>query len=53
MYLNCIGWICFGDEEYNFCLVVVLINGDQGWKYMEVGEIYVGKMFVDYLGNCE
>ncbi|HGC9356618.1 TPA: alpha-amylase domain-containing protein, partial [Streptococcus agalactiae] len=30
-----------------------LTNGDQGWKHMEVGEIYAGKTFVDYLGNCE
>ncbi|HGD4310216.1 TPA: alpha-amylase domain-containing protein, partial [Streptococcus agalactiae] len=50
---NCIGWTCLGDEEHNSCLAVVLTNGDQGWKHMEVGEIYAGKTFVDYLGNCE
>ncbi|VTS16922.1 cytoplasmic alpha-amylase [Streptococcus pseudoporcinus] len=29
-----------------------MTNGDRGWKHMEVGNLYAGQTFVDYLGNC-
>jgi len=49
---NCIGWTRRGDQEHpNAGLAVLLSNGDEGFKEMEVGEAFAGKTFVDALGN--
>jgi alpha-amylase len=45
---NCIGWIREGEEHHTGC-AVVLSNGDMGYKNMEIGKRYAGKIFVDLL----
>lgn len=47
---NCIGWTREGDENHSGC-AVVLTNGDNGNKNMEVGKRYSGKKFIDSLGK--
>lgn len=48
---NCIGWTREGDEEHeNSGLAVLLSNGEEGFKTMEVGAKFSGKTFVDVLG---
>ncbi|KHD46089.1 alpha-amylase [Streptococcus hongkongensis] len=51
-HANCIGWTRLGDEEHQSALAVVVSNGDKGWKHMEVGQLYAGQTFIDYMGNC-
>jgi len=53
-HANCIGWTREGDAEHagSGC-VVLLSNGDEGFKTMEVGKAHAGKRFVDWLGNYE
>lgn len=51
-HANCIGWTQLGNDDSDTCLAVVMTNGDRGWKHMEVGQLYVGQTFVDYLGHC-
>ncbi|MBA2795379.1 alpha-amylase [Streptococcus porcinus] len=51
-HANCIGWTELGNDETNACLAVVMTNGDRGWKHMEVGKLYAGQTFIDYLGHC-
>ena len=51
---NCIGWIRFGDDEHeNSGLAVVMSNGEDGIKVMELGEKFAGKVFIDVLGKRE
>ena len=45
---NCIGWIREGNDQHNGCAVVIS-NGDQGTKVMEIGKRYAGRTFVDLL----
>ena len=47
-HANCIGWTREGDEQHNGCAVVVS-NGDNGNKTMEIGKRYAGKTFFDLL----
>jgi alpha-amylase len=47
---NCIGWTREGNAEHGGCAVVIS-NGDNGNKYMEMGTRYTGKKFVDLLGK--
>ena len=47
---NCIGFIREGDDEHSGC-AVVMSNGGEGFKEMEIGQRYAGKTFVDLLGN--
>ena len=49
---NTIGWTREGgdDKKHSGC-VVILSNGDDGWKYMEIGKQHAGKVFVDCLGK--
>ena len=47
-HANCIGWTREGDEQHSGC-AVVLTNGDNGNKTMEIGKRYAGKIFVDLL----
>lgn len=49
---NCIGWIREGIEEFsNSGCAVVLSNGDEGYKHMEMGETFRGAVLHDLLGN--
>ncbi|MFN0047597.1 MAG: alpha-amylase [Cytophagales bacterium] len=47
---NCIGWTREGEDdmEKSGC-AVIMCNGDNGNKYMEIGKRHAGKTFVDYL----
>ena len=47
-HANCIGWTREGDDHHNGC-AVVLSNGDNGNKNMEIGKRYAGKKFIDML----
>ncbi len=47
---NCVGWTREGDEEHTGC-AVVLSNGDEGSKSMEIGQRYAGKTFKDMLNK--
>lgn len=49
---NTIGWTREGNDEkkYSGC-AVILSNGDDGWKYMEMGKQHAGKVFIDCLGK--
>jgi len=47
---NCIGWTREGiDEHQRSGCAVILSNGDEGSKHMEVGQKHAGKTFTDYL----
>jgi len=49
---NCIGWTRSGDEEHeDSAVAVVMSNGDEGWKTMELGTAHAGKSFIDALGH--
>jgi len=51
-HANCIGWTRAGiDEVNNSGCAVVLSNGDDGFKDMEIGKQHAGKTFIDFLGN--
>jgi alpha-amylase len=51
---NCIGWTRAGDEEHaNSGLAVLLSNGEAGFKEMEIGQKFTGKVFIDALKHCE
>ncbi|MEO6682807.1 MAG: alpha-amylase [Ginsengibacter sp.] len=47
---NCIGWTREGDNDHSGCAVVIS-NGDDGFKNMEIGKRYAGKKFIDLLGK--
>ena len=49
-HANCIGWTREGDDEHpgSGC-VVLLSNGDEGFKTMEIGKRHAGRKFVDWL----
>ncbi|MBO9574082.1 MAG: DUF1939 domain-containing protein, partial [Chitinophagaceae bacterium] len=47
---NCIGWTREGtDENQHSGCAVLLSNGDEGFKHMEIGKRHAGKVFRDYL----
>jgi alpha-amylase len=49
---NCIGWTRKGTAEMKKSgCAVLLSNGDEGHKKMEMGAPHKGKIFVDYLGK--
>jgi alpha-amylase len=49
---NCIGWTRAGDNEHpNSGLAVLMSNGDEGFKQMEIGANFAEKTFIDALGN--
>ncbi len=51
---NCIGWTREGDEEHeNSGLAVVMSNGEEGNKNMEIGKGHAGKIFIDVTGGRE
>jgi len=45
---NCIGWVREGDNDHSGCAVLIS-NGDDGFKLMEIGKRYTGKIFIDML----
>jgi alpha-amylase len=47
---NCIGWTREGDNEHSGCAVVIS-NGDEGNKNMEIGKRYSGRKFIDILNK--
>lgn len=52
-HANCIGWTREGDTEHagSGC-AVLLSNGEDGFKTMEIGSSHAGKIFIDLLGKC-
>lgn len=49
---NVVGWTRQGDADHQGSGIAVLLsNGDDGWKWMEIGKVHAGKTFYDYLGN--
>ena len=49
---NCIGWTREGiAENKNSGCAVIMSNGDEGFKLMEIGKKFAGKKFIDQLGN--
>jgi len=51
---NTIGWTREGiDEKKESGCAVLLSNGDEGWKYMEIGKKHADKIFFDCLGKIE
>jgi alpha-amylase len=53
-HANCIGWTREGDAEHPGSGCAVLIsNGEEGNKTMELGPAHAGKTFYDYLGKRE
>ncbi|QES89982.1 alpha-amylase [Rhizosphaericola mali] len=49
---NCVAWWNKGENEENGS-IVILSNGEDGFKDISLGENYVHQVFVDYLGNVE
>lgn len=47
-HANCIGWTRLGTKDKKGC-AVVLSNGDEGHKTMQMGVLYANKTFVDLL----
>ena len=47
---NCIGWTREGNDQHSGCAVVIS-NGDNGNKHMEIGKRYAGRIFFDMLGK--
>ena len=51
---NTIGWTREGlSENKETGCAVLLGNGDEGWKYMEIGKQHAGQVFIDCLGKIE
>jgi len=48
-HANCIAWTRSGDEEHPGC-AVVMSNGDDGYKTMDVGKEHAGATWSDLLG---
>jgi len=53
-HANCIGWTREGDDEHeNSGIAVVLSNGEEGNKSMEIGKGHAGSIFIDIIGGRE
>ena len=52
---NCIGWTRSGreDEVKGSGCAVLVSNGDDGFKDMEIGNSFSGRTFYDFLGNSD
>ena len=49
---NCIGWTRGGnDENENSGCAVLISNSENGFKTMQIGQKFSGKVFIDYLQN--
>ena len=51
-HANCVGWTREGNEDPATGCAVMLSNGEDGIKHMEIGKKFSGKTFVDYMKNC-
>lgn len=51
---NCVGWVREGNEndDHTGCAIVIS-NGEDGHKYMELGTKHSNKTFYDFLNNCQ
>lgn len=50
-HFNTVGWTREGDTEHPSGMAVLLSNGSDGYKWMEVGKIHAGKTYYDFLEN--
>jgi alpha-amylase len=51
---SCIGWTRSGDDDHEGSgIAVVLSNGSDGWKHMEMGIQFSGTAFIDVLGHVK
>jgi len=51
---NCIGWTREGiEEKENSGLAVLLSNGEEGYKHMEMGINHAGRKMIDALGHAQ
>lgn len=51
---NVIGWVRMGEEEFEDSgAAVIMSNGDEGEKVMNVGKHRAGECWMDFLGNRE
>ena len=48
---NCIGWTREGDDEHPSGCAVLLCNGDDGFKTMEIGQQHAGKTYINFLAD--
>ncbi len=49
---NCIGWTREGTDEFpNSGCAILMSNGEEGYKQMEIGKKHSGKIFTDLLNN--
>ncbi len=48
---NCVGWVRMGDEVHAYGCAVVMSNGANGSKKMNVDSINQGAVYTDYTGN--
>ncbi len=48
---NCIAWVRTGDEEHPGGCVVVLTNGEESFKDIDLGKEKAGRAYRDFLGN--
>jgi alpha-amylase len=49
---NCIGWTREGSDEFpNSGCAILMSNGEEGYKQMEIGKKHSGKIFTDLLNN--
>lgn len=46
---NCVGWVRAGEEGFSGC-AVVMSNGTEGSKRMEIGKEHAGEVWTDILG---
>ncbi|CAE6402173.1 unnamed protein product [Rhizoctonia solani] len=46
---NCVGWVRAGDAHHDGCAVVIC-NGDEGSKFLDVGKDHAGEKWTDLLG---
>ena len=53
-HANCVGWVRRGDEAMEGSgLAVLMSNGEEGHKRMEIGSAFAGKTLQDALGKIE
>lgn len=50
---NCIGWTREGNDDARTGCAVIMSNGDDGFKRMEMGPKFKGITFVDYMKYCD
>lgn len=52
-HANTIGWTRLGDEDHPHAMAVIMTNGEDGFKDMELGQLHAGKTYYDFLGHCQ